>query len=217
MRSALAILAAALVGCATTSAQTTTPPCHQYPATEAQLETPCNLPLRNATGYQVRIYNVGGAQQAFSNAAITAASFDEAQGAGFQANFRYIEGANEAGIKIPMTGPVLTRSNDTYHWDISFFVPASLYPTLASIPAPTPSSNVTIVPVPRLIPFAVAEFGGFATETDFLAAEASLRAALARDGVQTVDDAWGVAWAQYDSPYTVFNRHNEVWVHIALQ
>lgn len=169
--------------------------------------------LKNATGYTVRAYGVGS-DQVFTNLHVETTDFKTATSAGFQASFDYISGANAAGVKIPMTAPVITRTNDTYNYDIGFFVPASLYPTMSSIPAPT-SANLTLVQLP-LATFAVLEFPGFATEADFAANEATLRSYLARDGMSVVSDGWSPVWAQYDSPFTIFNRHNEVWMHVAL-
>jgi len=113
-----------------------------------------------------------------------------------------------------MTAPVICRTNNSYNWDIGFFVPASIYPTLSSIPTPT-NGNVTILPLP-LSSFAVLEFPGFATEADFLTNAETLRGYLARDNINVVNDDFGEVWAQYDAPTTIFNRHNEVWIHISL-
>jgi hypothetical protein len=189
---------------------TPTPP----PPSPFQLESPCQITVVNASGYQIRLYGVGS-QQAYSNAHIQATSFDAAQGAGFEANFNFISGANSASVKIPMTAPVLIRTNDTYNWDVGFFVPASLYPTLDSIPQPT-NTNMDIVPLPAFTTFAVIEFGGFASEDDYLGASANLRSFLARDNITVVEDSWMEAWAGYDAPDVLFNRHNEVWIHVAV-
>ncbi len=145
---------------------------------------------------------------------MTNSDWGKANSDGFELNFAYIEGSNSANTKIPMTAPVISRTNSSYNWDIGFFVPASLYPTLASIPQPT-NPNVTILPVP-LTSFAVLEFGGYATESDFLTNTETLRGYLARDNIVTIDDDFGQVWAQYDAPTTIFNRHNEVWIHIQL-
>jgi SOUL heme-binding protein len=29
-----------------------------------------------------------------------------------------------------------------------------------------------------------------------------------------VHDEWITVWASYDSPFQLFDRHNEVWVHV---
>jgi SOUL heme-binding protein len=37
---------------------------------------------------------------------------------------------------------------------------------------------------------------------------------LAADKVEVVHDEWITVWASYDSPFQLFDRHNEVWVHV---
>ena len=66
--------------------------------------------------------------------------------------------------------------------------------------------------------FAVAEFGGEATEADYKVANALLKAALVADGraLAPADDAWAEAWMGYDAPNDLFNRHNEAWVKVVL-
>ena len=152
--------------------------------------------------------------------AIESGGFDAATSDGFQANFEYIEGANEPKTKIPMTSPVLARPHNTSdtQWQISFFVPTSLYPTFGSIPSPTGAVTIESVPTTG-VRVATSYFPGFATHADFLATEAALRVALAAANVPVVDANSGApfarVYAQYDSPFTLFNRHNEVWLQLA--
>lgn len=41
------------------------------------------------------------------------------------------------------------------------------------------------------------------------------RATLAKEGVKAVGKGeWASVWAGYDSPFVLFNRHNEVWVQL---
>jgi hypothetical protein len=37
---------------------------------------------------------------------------------------------------------------------------------------------------------------------------------LAADKVEVVHDEWITVWASYDSPFQLFDRHNEVWIHV---
>ncbi len=84
------------------------------------------------------------------------------------------------------------------------------------MPVPTDAS-VRIENMP-LATFAIAEFGGEATEGDYKIANALLKTALVEDGVSLApaDDAWAEAWCGYDAPNDLFNRHNEAWVKISL-
>jgi SOUL heme-binding protein len=182
------------------------------------IETPCYSLVLNATSFQVRLYGAG-LPQAWSTAAVVG-SFSDATQEGFQANFDYIEGANSASVKIPMTAPVLARPTNTSDvaWRISFFTPTSLYPLPQSIPAPT-SSDVTLDIVPANgVLVATTYFPGFATYDDFLNAEISLRGALLHANLTPVDANGGADFArvyvQYDSPFSLFNRHNEVWLQL---
>ena len=175
----------------------------QYDPTH-KLETPCNVELKNTTRYQIRVYGLG--DQSWSTATIVADSFANATQHGFYKNFAYISGANVPKIKIPMTAPVATRTHDYQNWEVSFFTPTSLYPTLASVPVPT-DPDVRIEKF-ELSTFAVAEFGGEAIEADYKVANALLKAALVEDGVTLAPaaDAWSEAWCGYDAPNDLFNR-----------
>lgn len=163
---------------------------------------------------QIRVYGFGG--ESWSTATVAASSYAAATQAGFSANFNYISGDNANKTKIPMTAPVATRTRDEATWQVSFFTPTSLYPAGAPVPVPT-NPSVRIEPMP-LSTFAVAEFGGEATEGDYKLANSLLRLALVEDGVTLApaDDSWAEVWCGYDAPNDLFSRHNEAWVKIIL-
>jgi len=121
-------------------------------------------------------------------------------------------------VKIPMTAPVVTRnpSGDNTNWLVSFFTPQDLYPTAQAAPVPT-GEGMSIVELP-LSTFAVAEFGGEATEATYKLASSLLRDALVADNVTLAspDDPWAEAWCGYDAPNDIFNRHNEAWIKVIL-
>jgi len=150
---------------------------------------------------------------------VQAGSWGEATQKGFRANFAYIEGANTANKKIPMTAPVVTRNpgGDEANWLVSFFTPQSIYPTGASAPVPT-EAGMSIEPMP-LSTFAVVEFGGEAVEATYKVATSLLKAALQADNITLAEpsDPWAEAWCGYDAPNDLFNRHNEAWVKVILQ
>jgi hypothetical protein len=162
----------------------------------------------------VRIYGAATEGEFYSTATVSG-SYTDAQSDGFQKNFEYITGANSAKQSIPMTHPVLARSNtsDATKWHVSFFVPSAFSKSAADIPTPT-DSDVVIQQAP-LMKIAYSEFPGFATEDDFVKCEAGLRTALAADGVKLMEGTdWSRSWSQYDSPFTLFDRHNECWLRI---
>ncbi|CAM9827145.1 unnamed protein product, partial [Phaeothamnion confervicola] len=180
--------------------------CHQF---SERIESPCAKDTVKPSGYVTREYS---ADQliALTDATIDGSSWDEASEQGFEKNFEYIT-RNE----IPMTSPVLFRRLGG-KWHVSFFVPSS-FEKMEDIPKPKDPS-VSIKALSKGARFAVVEFGGFAREGDYVAQAADLKAALAKDGVATVDpqnSEWAEIWAGYDSPFVLFNRHNEVLLQLA--
>lgn len=132
-----------------------------------------------------------------------------------QTNAAYIDGYNSESAKIPMTEPTISMGNGTT-WRVGVFIPASIYPLVASVPVPQ-FDDMSIVPLKNGTAFAVYEFGGFAGLDDFQTYTAQLKTQLSKDGVRIVDDAdYGVVWAEYSPSSQVFNRHNEAWVQVDM-
>ena len=131
---------------------------------------------------------------------------------GFNRLFAYIGGANAAGAKVPMTAPVAVDvapgagptcgSNFT----VSFFVPQGAAPA----PAPT-SAEVFFTQLPVRDVY-VASFGGWANQQKVIAKAAALSQALAEAGVSVDAQDEGFTVAQYDSPFRLADRHNEIWL-----
>ncbi|WAR25182.1 HEBP2-like protein, partial [Mya arenaria] len=128
----------------------------------------------------------------------------------FERLFKYIKGANEKKKPIKMTCPVVNRiipgagpaceSNFT----MSFFVA----PIQKPAPAPTDPS-VFLNNAPRFTAY-VRQFSGYAMTYDVWRDQAvALAKALKVDGVEFRTDMYWTAG--YDSPFELFNRHNEVW------
>jgi hypothetical protein len=128
---------------------------------------------------------------------------------GFNRLFAYIGGANADGSKIPMTAPVTVDvapgagptcgSNFT----VSFYLSES---------APAPSSAqvfFTQLPVRDVY---VASFGGWANQQKVIAKAAALSQALAEAGMSVDAQDEGFTVAQYDSPFRLADRHNEIWL-----
>jgi SOUL heme-binding protein len=156
-----------------------------------------------------------GETQSWTVASVSG-TFDSASTAGFWKNFTYIKDA-----KIPMTGPVLCapEPKGSDQWHVSFFVPHTLHPSPETIPAPREKS-VAIASLPATgVVVAVVSFGGKAGYREFKEAEEKLRAACSAAGVPLVDrdDAsapFRCAYAQYDAPFELFSRRNEVWLQV---
>jgi len=169
------------------------------------LECPQFTTTHSSEGYDERQYS----ESKWASTEIMSMDYDSASSEGFERLFNYIDGHNEQKQKIKMTAPVAIRvipgqgpaceSNFT----ISFFIPAE-----HSANPPTPSdSNVFFSTIPAHRAY-VKSFGGFASQNDWISAAAELDRAL--DSAHTYDTSYYYT-AGYDSPFTIFNRHNEVW------
>lgn len=147
-------------------------------------------------------------------ASVTTTAIDRAAAtrSGFQALFAYISGANERQAKIAMTTPVLTRivpgagPNCESTFTTSFFNgqgDAAL--------APTGGAGVFIQQLPAMDAW-VLSYGGFSTSGEEQKRAAQLMAKLdaAKEPYSTAQ--WFTAG--YDSPWTLSDRHNEVWIPV---
>ncbi|XP_039375048.1 uncharacterized protein LOC120394901 isoform X2 [Mauremys reevesii] len=78
----------------------------------------------NSSDYEARLYPPSAWVSTRVNNTYTAAKTT-----GFWRLFRYIQGRNQLGVKIPMTSPVLTRvdqaAGETQEFTISFLLPAA--------------------------------------------------------------------------------------------
>jgi len=124
--------------------------------------------------------------------------------------FDYISGENDAGVKIDMTAPVSNRvipgqgPTCESNFTISFYVPSQYQD---ATPTPTnPDIFITGHPERRVY---VRSFGGRASQEDWIENAAKLGMDLTKAGLNY--DASYFYTAGYNGPYTMFNRHNEVW------
>jgi len=149
-------------------------------------------------------------------------SLEDAMDTGFGRLFAYISGANVGGVSVEMTAPVLTKvlpgagPNCNTTFTVSFFVPFA-FQTALGPPAPTDPLVYTSTIEPMNV--AVAEFGGFAKDKEFIAKAALLTQQVEADPVQKEDPASTAegSWyaVGYDPPFRLSNRHNEVWIKLA--
>lgn len=180
------------------------------------LDCPIYTSVRNSTaGYEIREY----IESKWASAWISGASnLTKVMSTGFQDDFQYISGANDKNQKIEMTAPVwlhvpsaqgpFCESNIT----VSFYAPF-VYQNLpvAQIPRPN-KANVYINDVAAK-KVAVISFGGYVLQDSDITEEvAKLGAMLDKDGVKY--DKNQFSYAGYDSPFKVFDRHNEAWLYL---
>ena len=170
------------------------------------LDSPDFTQLEEKDGYVVRKY----ASSKWVGITFTERSWRDATSAGFRYLFRYISGTNQSSQKVPMTSPVLTRieraqnpkggSNHT----VLFAVPREF---VENTPPPS-EPGVKVVEIPEMTAYVV-EFGGFPSDRSYAKHVGRLADLLFRDKKTYVEEYYYAA--AYDSPFRLFNRHNEVW------
>jgi hypothetical protein len=139
-------------------------------------------------------------------------AFDKSGGEGFQKGFSYISGANVGNKKIDMTCPVLTKveagagPNCNTSLTVAFFIPFKYQGT-----APAPTNPNTFLFEQEELTVAVASFGGYTNDfkTEVAPKLKELGTSLMAANITfSQKDFWV---ADYDSPFRIFDRHNEVW------
>jgi hypothetical protein len=159
--------------------------------------------LERTKEYEVRRYDASN----WVSTTMTGTNYRSGMNTLFGRLFRYITGANEKELKIAMTVPVLARivrdkegSDDSVSMTMSFFLPKE------DNPRPT-DVQVSLTRIPEGNMF-VRSFPGYIMSSDRWGTE-----------LNTLVDAIGDAnkyesgfyyTAGYDSPFNLFNRHNEI-------
>ncbi|XP_027221729.1 heme-binding protein 2 [Penaeus vannamei] len=172
----------------------------------------CQLGL----GIEMPPYNVTSSADSYEERVYPArkwvSTFQSGSDSGlFNRLFNYIDGQNEAGIKVDMTAPVTTLFvpcqdlRCATNYTMSFYVPAAHQD---SPPTPT-SADVYIEDRPQLHVFS-RRFHGFASHQDYLSNAAQLHDDLVAAGEEGVDFETFYA-VGYDSPFVIVGRNNEVW------
>jgi len=126
----------------------------------------------------------------------------------FNKLFDYISGHNQKEEKIAMTAPVLLSitPGEGPACESSFTMSFFISPKITEAPAPK-EETVFLSTMPEQRAY-IRSFGGFAKNEDFIKNAAALAAALP-DTVKYNKDMYYTGG--YNSPFTLFNRHNEVW------
>lgn len=169
------------------------------------LDSPDFTQLEEKDGYVVRKYP----PSKWVGISFPDNSWRNSASAGFRYLFSYISGTNQSNQKVPMTAPVLTkieRSQDSEgnsSHTVLFAVPKQF---VDSTPLPSDPS-VRIVEIPEMTAY-VLEFSGFPSDKSFAKHVGRLADLLHRDKIAYVEDYYYAAC--YDSPFRLFNRHNEV-------
>ncbi|XP_028271129.1 heme-binding protein 1 [Parambassis ranga] len=128
----------------------------------------------------------------------------------FRRLFQYITGANEAGIQMEMTAPVLVKiPEETKMWEpaiytLNFPLPAAYQD---KPPAPT-NDKLYFTEMPDMDVY-VRSYGGW-----MLSVTSRLHAHLLTKELERVRASYNHSYhygVGYDSPLKLLNRHNEVW------
>ncbi|KAM9769824.1 uncharacterized protein soul5l [Menidia menidia] len=128
----------------------------------------------------------------------------------FRRLFQYITGANDAGVQMEMTAPVLVKiPEETKMWEpavytLNFPLPAAYQ---EQPPAPT-SDKLYFTEMPEMDVY-VRSYGGW-----MLSVTSRLHAHVLTKELERVDACYNRSFhygVGYDSPLKLLNRHNEVW------
>eukprot|EP00043_Microstomoeca_roanoka_P024297 m.260986 g.260986 ORF g.260986 m.260986 type:complete len:216 (-) comp42519_c0_seq1:51-698(-) len=182
------------------------------PAFCRNLDCPRYTTVNQTANYEIRQYQTSQ----WARTVIQSDNYTSATDIGFHRLFDYISGANVDLKEIPMTAPVTVAvlpgaspfCKSTF--TVSFMVPFSFQPN-----PPRPSaSNVYIETEAAHVAY-VASFPGFARESDQIDHAQQLAQALTTDNIAFNSTVFYTAG--YDSPYQLFNRHNEIWFYAPNQ
>ncbi|CAG5897923.1 unnamed protein product [Menidia menidia] len=127
----------------------------------------------------------------------------------FMRLFKYIKGENEGGKKIQMTSPVLVKIPEKKFWERGAFTMSFLLPSEHQMNPPKPANDdVYIKEMPEMNVY-VMSYGGWMSGMADGSKSKELASAL--DSVNAKYTKGFHCAAGYNSPMTMFNRHNEVW------
>ncbi|KAK9669471.1 hypothetical protein RND81_13G132800 [Saponaria officinalis] len=173
-------------------------------------ESPAYTTIHTESEFEIRFYR----DTVWMSAHVDHLSFHQATKFGFHRLFQYIQGANLNFSRIPMTKPVLTSivpgsgPLNSSAYSVRFYLPLKF-----ENDPPVPLPEIHLKPV-RWAGHcvAVSKFSGFARDKNVVKEAEKLAASLARSSWANSTSAYSIA--QYDSPFKLIGRVNEVWVDI---
>lgn len=184
---------------------------------EMSVESPGYEVLKHDGSFELRRY----ARYLTANVRVTASDWGRAMNSGFSPLADYIFGNNHASDRISMTAPVtagkaccqkiamtapVTARQAEDEYVVSFTMPSGY--SMENLPVPN-SAAVSIESVDSHLA-AVAEFGGYFSESKADRAESELQAWIAEQGLRAVGEP---IVAQYDPPWKPgFARRNEIMI-----
>uniref|UniRef100_A0A0D6R8E8 SOUL heme-binding protein n=1 Tax=Araucaria cunninghamii TaxID=56994 RepID=A0A0D6R8E8_ARACU len=182
-----------------------------------ELEKPQYAVVHEESDFEVRLYRE---MTWMSASPVQEVSFEKVTRQGFHRLFQFIQGANLNFSRIPMTAPVLTSIvPGAGPFESSGYIVRFYLPTKFQDSPPTP------LPELKLYPdhwdshcVAVRKFSGFAKDENIVKEAASLATSLSKSPWADISfdrgENYAYSIAQYNSPFKIFGRLNEVWVNI---
>ncbi|XP_059189305.1 uncharacterized protein soul5l isoform X2 [Centropristis striata] len=128
----------------------------------------------------------------------------------FRRLFQYITGANEGGVQMEMTAPVLVKiPEETKMWEPAIYTLNFPLPAAYQEKPPTPTNDkLYFTEMPEMDVY-VRSYGGW-----MLSVTSRLHAHLLTKELERVRASYNHSYhygVGYDSPLKLLNRHNEVW------
>ncbi|XP_043819803.1 heme-binding protein 2-like isoform X2 [Dromiciops gliroides] len=152
-------------------------------------------------GCELRHYEAG----MWASTVIQGESQKEALRQGVRKLLHYIQGENETETEIEKTVPVTCLVQPgTTEYKVSFFVPKKHQNS-----PPEPTDPEVFLELRKGAAIFVRSFGGFASVEKFSKEAKALADTLQKEGQSFHSDFYYTAG--YNHPFTLFNRHNEVW------
>lgn len=177
-------------------------------------ESPQYTVVHTESDFEIRLYRTSVWMSA---PAVNLISFEKATRNGFHRLFQFIQGANLNFSRIPMTTPVLTTTVpgtgplESQGYYVSFYLPTKFQ---ENPPLPLPELKIKSYGFESHC-VAVREFSGFAKDERVVKEAEKLELSLSRWGDESeVKRKGGYSIAQYNGPFKIVKRRNEVWVDV---
>lgn len=178
------------------------------------IESPQYTIVHSESDFEIRFYR----KSTWMSAPVQDPSFGKATRNGFHRLFQYIQGANLNWSRIAMTAPVLTSivpgagPLHSSSYLVQFYLPLKFQ---ASPPLPLPELKLKPCGWEAHC-VAVRKFSGFARDDKVIKEAEKLATSLSKFPLanSTSEGGYAYAIAQYDSPFRLIGRVNEVWVDV---
>ncbi|XP_057465116.1 uncharacterized protein LOC130754861 [Actinidia eriantha] len=184
-------------------------------ALSTAIESPQYTAVHKESDMEIRLYRAS----AWMSAPAKQISFEKATKDGFHRLFQYIQGANLNWSRISMTVPVLTSivpeagplHSSAYF--VSLYLPVKFQ---SNPPVPLPELNLKPDSWPSRC-IAVRKFSGFAKDYNIVEEAEKLSISLSGSpwaNSTSSKSEYAYSIAQYNSPFKIIGRVNEVWVEL---